>query len=52
MHARRVPRTTDALALAEEMETPGKGQIRGFMDIAGNSVLSVPGGAPLTRARS
>jgi anaerobic selenocysteine-containing dehydrogenase len=41
-----------AAAMAEEMETPGKGQIRGFMTIAGNPVLSVPGGERLAKALS
>lgn len=38
--------------MAEEMETPGKGQIRGFMTLAGNPVLSVPGGERLAKALS
>jgi anaerobic selenocysteine-containing dehydrogenase len=39
-----------AAAMAEEMETPGEGQIRGFVTLAGNPVLSVPGGDRLARA--
>lgn len=39
-----------ATTMAEEMETPGKGQIRGLVTIAGNPVLSVPGGPRLSRA--
>lgn len=37
-------------ALAEEMETPGKKQIRGLITHAGNPVLSTPNGARLDRA--
>jgi len=37
-------------ALAEEMDTPGKGQIRGLITSAGNPVLSTPNGARLERA--
>ncbi len=37
-------------ALAEEMETPGEGQVRGFVTHAGNPVLSTPNGARLDRA--
>ena len=33
--------------MAEEMETPGDGQIRAFMTICGNPVLSTPGGKRL-----
>jgi anaerobic selenocysteine-containing dehydrogenase len=36
--------------MAEEMETPGRGQIRGFISFAGNPVLSTPNGARLARA--
>jgi anaerobic selenocysteine-containing dehydrogenase len=36
--------------LAEEMETPGRGQIRGLVTIAGNPVLSVPNGRRLEKA--
>ena len=37
-------------AMAEEMLTPGDGQIRGFATIAGNPVLSVPDGGNLEKA--
>ncbi|MBI2571756.1 MAG: molybdopterin-dependent oxidoreductase [Candidatus Schekmanbacteria bacterium] len=37
-------------ALAEEIETPGVGQIRGLVTIAGNPVLSTPDGTRLDRA--
>lgn len=36
-----------AAALAEEMATPGPGQIRALLTCAGNPVLSVPGGAEI-----
>ena len=36
--------------LAEEMDTPGDGQIRAFLTIAGNPVLSSPNGSRLERA--
>jgi anaerobic selenocysteine-containing dehydrogenase len=36
--------------MAEEMETPGPGQIRAFVCFAGNPVLSTPGGERLGRA--
>jgi anaerobic selenocysteine-containing dehydrogenase len=36
--------------LAEEIETPGQGQIRGLVTIAGNPVLSTPNGARFDRA--
>jgi anaerobic selenocysteine-containing dehydrogenase len=39
-----------ATAMAEEMDTPGQGQIRGLVTIAGNPVLSVPGSERLDRA--
>ena len=39
-----------AATMAEEMETPGKGQIRGLLTLAGNPVLSVPNGERLARA--
>ena len=39
-----------ASVMAEEMETPGAGQIRGFVTIAGNPVLSVPNGERISRA--
>ncbi|HUH02859.1 MAG TPA: molybdopterin-dependent oxidoreductase [Kofleriaceae bacterium] len=37
-------------ALAEEIETPGQGQIRALITSAGNPVLSTPNGARLERA--
>jgi anaerobic selenocysteine-containing dehydrogenase len=39
-----------ASAMAEEMETPGPGQIRALVTLAGNPVSSVPGGERLGRA--
>jgi anaerobic selenocysteine-containing dehydrogenase len=36
--------------LAEEIETPGEGQIRALFTIAGNPVLSTPNGARLSKA--
>lgn len=36
--------------LADEIETPGEGQIRGLLGFAGNPVLSSPNGARLDRA--
>lgn len=36
--------------LAEEMLTPGEGQVRALLTIAGNPALSMPGGAALDRA--
>jgi anaerobic selenocysteine-containing dehydrogenase len=36
--------------LSEEIETPGSGQIRALITIAGNPVLSTPNGARLDRA--
>ncbi len=36
--------------LAEEIETPGPGQIRALITVAGNPVLSSPGGERLARA--
>ena len=38
------------VALAEEIETPGEGQIRALISIAGNPVLSAPDGARLADA--
>jgi anaerobic selenocysteine-containing dehydrogenase len=38
------------VAMAEEMDTPGVGQIRGFISIAGNPVLSAPNAARLDKA--
>ncbi len=37
-------------AMAEEMDTPGQGQIRGFVTVAGNPVLSSPNAGRLERA--
>ena len=37
-------------ALAEEILTPGEGQIRGFVTICGNPVLSTPNGSRLDEA--
>lgn len=39
-----------AAVMAEEMETPGPGQIRAFVTLAGNPVLSVPNGERIARA--
>ncbi len=39
-----------AACLAEEIETPGEGRIRGLVTYAGNPVLSVPNGRRLDRA--
>jgi anaerobic selenocysteine-containing dehydrogenase len=39
-----------ASTMAEEIDTPGEGQIRALVTIAGNPVLSTPGGAQLARA--
>ena len=39
-----------AATMAEEIETPGEGQIRALITLAGNPVLSVPGGDRLARA--
>jgi anaerobic selenocysteine-containing dehydrogenase len=41
-----------ASAMAEEIETPGEGQIKGFVTFAGNPVLSVPNGERVARALS
>jgi anaerobic selenocysteine-containing dehydrogenase len=41
-----------AAVMAEEMETPGPGQIRALVCIAGNPVSSTPNGARLERAIS
>jgi len=38
------------VTLVEEMTTPGEGQIRGFLTVAGNPVLSTPNGAALDQA--
>jgi anaerobic selenocysteine-containing dehydrogenase len=37
-------------ALAEEIETPGRGQVRALLTVAGNPVLSAPGAGRLERA--
>ncbi len=42
--------TLPAAVMAEEMETPGAGQIKAFVTIAGNPVLSVPNGPRLAKA--
>lgn len=39
-----------AVCLAEEIETPGKGQVRALITTAGNPVLSAPNGERLARA--
>lgn len=39
-----------AATLAEEMETPGPGQVRAFVTIAGNPVLTTPNGRRLAAA--
>ncbi|MBL8361798.1 MAG: molybdopterin-dependent oxidoreductase [Rubrivivax sp.] len=36
--------------LAEEMETPGEGQVRALISVASNPVLSAPGGPRIARA--
>src|SRR5713226_4915919 len=41
-----------AATLDEEIDTPGKGQIRALITFAGNPVLSTPNGARLDRALS
>jgi len=41
---------TPAAAMAEEMLTPGEGQIKAFITIAGNPVLSTPNGTQLDKA--
>lgn len=50
---RRLPEFGDELpsvVMAEEMLTPGKGQIRAMLTIAGNPVLSSPNGRKLDKA--
>jgi anaerobic selenocysteine-containing dehydrogenase len=50
---RNLPETlgdVPAATLAEEMETPGDGQIRAFLTFAGNPVLSTPNGRRLAAA--
>jgi len=52
---RRLPETgcdLPASVLAEEIETPGDGQIRALVTVAGNPVLSTPNGRRLERALS
>ncbi len=39
-----------AAVMREEIETPGEGQIRAMVTIAGNPVLSTPGGSDLAQA--
>jgi anaerobic selenocysteine-containing dehydrogenase len=39
-----------ATTMAEEIETPGEGQIHALVTLAGNPVLSVPGGERLAQA--
>src|SRR5690606_14893475 len=39
-----------AAGLAEEIDTPGEGQVRALITIAGNPVLSTPNGARLDAA--
>ncbi|MFF5083563.1 molybdopterin-dependent oxidoreductase [Actinoplanes sp. NPDC000266] len=39
-------------ALADEIETPGEGQVRAFVTVAGNPVLSTPNSGRLDRALS
>jgi anaerobic selenocysteine-containing dehydrogenase len=41
-----------AACLAEEIDTPGDGQVQALITIAGNPVLSTPNGARLARALS
>lgn len=50
---RGLPETANefpSAALAEEIDTPGEGQIRALLTIAGNPVLSTPDGGRLDRA--
>lgn len=52
---RGLPETAGELpvsALREEIETPGEGQVRAMLTVAGNPVLSTPDGARLDRALS
>jgi len=39
-----------AITMSEEMETPGEGQVRAFLTVAGNPVSSTPNGRRLDRA--
>ena len=50
---RKLPETNDELpiaTLADEIETPGPGQVRALLTSAGNPALSAPNGARLERA--
>lgn len=50
---RKLPETAGdlpAAVLAEEMETEGEGQVKAFLTLAGNPVLSTPNGRRLGRA--
>ncbi|MGH7788159.1 MAG: molybdopterin oxidoreductase family protein [Candidatus Binatia bacterium] len=49
-HAPEVYGEFPAACLAEEIETPGEGQVRALITIAGNPVLSTPNGARLDAA--
>ena len=49
-HAPEVQGELPAACLAEEIETPGDGQVRALISIAGNPALSTPNGARLARA--
>lgn len=52
---RGLPETIGELpgsCVAEEIETPGEGRLRGFVTLAGNPVLSTPNGRRLDRALS
>ncbi len=49
-HAPEVMGEYPAVCLAEEIETPGEGQIRALVTVAGNPALSAPNGARLSRA--
>jgi anaerobic selenocysteine-containing dehydrogenase len=49
-HAPEVMGELPVACLAEEIETPGHGQVRALITIAGNPALSTPNGARLTRA--
>ena len=44
------PAATNGNCLAEEIETPGEGQIRSLITIGGNPVLSTPNGDRLAKA--
>jgi anaerobic selenocysteine-containing dehydrogenase len=55
-HASRVSQAPEVLGeypmgcLAEELETPGPGQVRALVTVASNPVLSAPNGARIARA--